>query len=329
LKVLVTGAGGYIGSQLVKILMRRKNIDVKAVVRLGSDQSRLNGFGDIIYHIDLTRKKDIKKMLEGIDIIYHLAAGTTGSHFEMMMNTVVATENLLDALKGHNIKRFVLVSSFSVYQMTALKPGAVLDENCPVESNLKARDPYTITKVRQERLVREKCEKMGIPFIIIRPGKVYGPGDNPIPPQLGLSIPGICFIYIGGSSIIPFTHVSNCTEAIYLAGVVDGIEGEAFNIVDDDLPTQKEYLRSYQKNFGKIPRKVWVPYKLFKFMAIGFEIATKKTKGNIPPVISRYRAENLWKNLHYDNTKAKTRLNWIPRIGIHEGITEMLKGLPH
>jgi nucleoside-diphosphate-sugar epimerase len=320
---MVTGAGGYTGSKLVDIL-QKNNIDVKAIVRSGSDISRLHGFEDNISYADLSYQNLSDEILEDIDCIYHLAAATSGSHFEMIMNTVVATENLLNSLNGHKIQRFVLVSSFSVYQMTSLKPGSILDETCPVELNLKARDPYSITKLRQENLVQNKCEKMGIPLVIIRPGKIYGPGDHPIPPQLGLNIPGICFLYIGGKNLIPLTHVYNCAEAIFLAGVSDRVDNEIINIVDDNLPTQREYLKLYESVVGKLPRKIWVPYWFFKFIAIGFEIATKKTKGNIPPIITRYRGANLWGSFRYDNTKAKTMLNWAPDISVRDGVKEML-----
>jgi len=262
--------------------------------------------------------------VNGTDCIYHLAAGTSGSHFEMMLNTVVATNNLIESLAVYRPKRFVLVSTFSAYKLTTLRPGSVLDETCPLETDLKSRDSYTVTKVRQEILVRKRCNEMGIPLVVVRPGKVYGPGSDPIPPQLGLNIPGICFLFIGGESLIPLTHVTNCAEAIFLAGVVDSAAGKVYNIVDDDLPTQKQYRRLYENNLGKIHMRIPVPYRLFKLLALGLEGAAKLTRGNIPPVISRYRAENLWKELRYDNSKAKRELKWSPRIPIQQGITEML-----
>jgi len=327
LRALVTGAGGFIGSRLVKKIANQKNMEVKAIVRPGSDISRLNGLEDKILYGDLNNKKAVDEMLENVDCIYHLAAGTAGSHFEMMMNTVVATDNILSSMIRHRINRFVLVSSFSVYQMTALKRGAVLDETCPIESNLKDRDPYTITKVRQENLVRKKCKEMNIPLVTIRPGKIYGPGDHPIPPQLGITIPAICFLYIGGNNIIPLTHVQNCADAIYLAGVTDGIAGEVFNIVDNNLPTQKIFMQWYESVLGKLHKKIWLPYTLFELFAIFFEFSSKKTKGNIPPIITRYRGENLWKDLHYDNSKARLKLGWIPKIGVEEGVQEMFKDI--
>lgn len=323
MNVLVTGAGGFIGSTLVKKIVMEKGCNVKALVRPGGDLTRLKGVEEAICYGDLSNEKDIDAFMADYDCIYHLAAGTAGSHFEMMMNTVVATENLLTAMKNYNIKRFVLVSSLSVYQMTALKKNSVLDEKCPIEDQLAKRDPYTITKARQEKLVQEKCRELGVPLIILRPGKIYGVGDHPVPPQLGLAIPGICFLFIGDNHLIPLTHVSNCVDAIAAAGMVDSIAGEVFNIIDNDLPSQKKFLKLYKSIIGKLKRKIWMPYIFFKVFALCFEFASKKTKGNIPSVITRYRGENLWKKLRYDNSKAKTRLNWTPQVSIEKGLRDM------
>jgi nucleoside-diphosphate-sugar epimerase len=324
LKILVTGAGGYIGRQLVRRLAARSDVSVRAAIRPGGNERALESLGATGYTVDFAKRQDLSGLLKDVECVYHLAAGTSGSHYEMMLNTVVATDNLLRECSKQRLKRFVLVSSLSVYKMTALKNGALLDETCPLEDNLNARDSYAIVKIRQERLVRERCREAGLCYVVIRPGKIYGPGDHPVPPQLGLRIPGICFLYIGGRNLLPLTHVSNCAEAILNAGMVAGIESEAFNIFDDNLLTQKEFLEMYESILGRMGRRVWMPYAGFLLLASVLEKASRKTKGNIPPVISRYRAANLWKNFQYSNEKAKKRLGWTPRIDPREGIQEML-----
>ena len=329
MRALVTGAAGFMGSKLVELLTLN-GVDVEILVRPGANLSRLKHFDGRVIYADLNKKRQVAELagsLRGIDCIYHLAAGTSGSHYEMFMNSVVATDNLFDAVQRGDVGRIVLVSSFSVYEMTTLREGQTLDETCPIERNVGLRDSYTICKVRQERLVRERCGELGIPLVVIRPGKVYGPGDNPLVPQLGLRIPGMCFLVIGGNHLLPLTHVDNCADAVRLAGSVPGIDNQAFNIVDDNLPTQREYLRSYEQILPPIPRKVVVPFSLFKLIARFFESASVWTKGNIPPVISRYRAHNLWKSLRYDNSRAKSGLGWDPHVNTSTGVREMFSSL--
>src|SRR5205814_540195 len=156
----------------------------------------------------------------------------------------VTTRNLLDAVLRHQcLKRFVSVSSFSVYTDQKKPRRTVLDESCPIESRSELRhDAYCFAKVKQDELVIDYGKKHRIPYVIVRPGVVYGPGKQRIHGRVGLGTFGI-FLHLGGSNPVPLTHVENCSEAIALAGLKEGVEGEVFNVVDDDLPTSRQFLR--------------------------------------------------------------------------------------
>lgn len=329
MKVLVTGATGYLGRLLIERL-KREDAEIIAVARHGSHIAHLKNGNIKIAICDLSNANSAKSALsfiKDLDAVYHLAAATSGSHYESMMNSVIATENLFNALSDTRVKRFILVSTFCVYKMTAIPKGGALDEDSPLEDRLKLRDSYTITKIRQERLCINICKRLGIPLVIMRPGKIYGPGVQSIPPQLGLRFPGLFFLYMGGGHIIPLTHVENCAEAVYLAGVSSEPSGPAdvYNIVDDDLPTQRRFLKLYRRYGGRVQRLVWVPDFVFSWMVKIMEKASKVSKGNIPRVITRYRADNLWKPLRYGNSRAKTRLGWRPRITVEDGIRATLQ----
>ena len=69
----------------------------------------------------------------------------------------------------------------------------------------------------------------------MRPGAVYGPGKSQLTGRIGIDTFGV-FLHLGGSNQIPFTYVDNCAEAIILAGLVQGVDGEVFNVVDDESP---------------------------------------------------------------------------------------------
>ena len=170
------------------------------------------------------------------------------------MNSVVTTRNLLDAARRHGcLRRFVNVSSFAVYAGTPRRRRRLLDESCPIEPRPELRgDAYSFAKVKQDELVAEYGKRFGIPYVIVRPGYVYGPGNEAITGRVGIGTFGI-FLHLGGPNTLPLTYVENCAEAIALAGVTAGIDGEVFNVVDDDLPSSRQFLRFVQAERQALP----------------------------------------------------------------------------
>ena len=127
------------------------------------------------------------------------------------MNSALATRNLLDAfLDSGRPRRFVNVSSFAVYSNLKLKRGSLLDESCPLEDAPQERhDAYGFGKLKQEELVREYGANRGLPFVILRPGAVFGPGKPDLSGRVGINTFGF-FIHLGGSNLLPLTYVDNC-----------------------------------------------------------------------------------------------------------------------
>src|SRR5205823_10524734 len=94
------------------------------------------------------------------------------------MNSVLTTRNLMDAfLKYGQPRRFVNVSSFSVYSNLTLKRGGLLDETCPLEDEPQQRfDAYGYGKLKQDELVMEYGKQYNLPYVVVRLGSVFGPG---------------------------------------------------------------------------------------------------------------------------------------------------------
>src|SRR5208282_5984679 len=97
------------------------------------------------------------------------------------------TRNLIDACLQHGrLRRFVLVSSFTVYTNCGKPRRRLLDESCPVEEHPELRaDAYCFAKVRQEQLVAEYGKRFGIPYVVVRPGSVYGGSNGQITGRVG------------------------------------------------------------------------------------------------------------------------------------------------
>ena len=115
-----------------------------------------------------------------------------------------------------------------------------------------------LRKWRQEEFVTSYCGGAGIPYAILRPGYVYGPGKHFLSDRVGIDTFGI-FLHLGGSNTVPLTYVDNCAEAIVLAGLTPGVDGEVFNVVDDNLPSSRTFLREYKRNVRRF-RSLYLPH---------------------------------------------------------------------
>jgi nucleoside-diphosphate-sugar epimerase len=272
---------------------------------------------------DLLSRDDCAAAAEDVAIIYHLAAGIEKSFAGAFMNSVVTTRNLLDAFLSYGKpRRFVNVSSFAVYSNWDLKRGALLDESTPLQDNPQKRcDPYGYAKFKQDELVQKYGRRHSLPYVILRPGAVFGPGKPALTGRVGIDTFGF-FIHLGGGNVLPLTYVDNCAEAIMLAGLKPGVEGEVFNVVDDDLPTSRRFLRAYT---GKVRNfSVPLPYPVTYLGCTLWEKYAEWSNYQLPPVFNRRRCVAEWGGNSYSNRKLKERLSWTPRVGMQEAIASFL-----
>jgi nucleoside-diphosphate-sugar epimerase len=326
--VLITGAAGFIGSRVVKNLLDRgfRNLACfgRASGRLGAIEDLANRHQPAQIRLiegNLLSRRDCEAACKDVALIIHLAAGTGEKSFpDAFMNSVVTTRNLLDAsLKCGWLRRFVLVSSFSVYTNCDKPHGRLLEESCPTEEHGELRrEAYCFAKFKQEQILTEYNKNFGIPHVVVRPGSVYGPRKQAIIGRIGIDLPGL-FLHLGGSSTIPFTYVENCADAIVLAGLVKGIDGEIFNIVDDDLPSSREFLRWYKRNVRGF-RSIYVPHVVSYALCYLWEKCSQWSEGQLPPAFNRRRWHAYWKKTAYSNEKLKARLGWAPKVSTREGL---------
>jgi nucleoside-diphosphate-sugar epimerase len=130
------------------------------------------------------------------------------------------------------------------------------------------------------------------------------------------------FIQVNGSNLLPLTYVDNCAEAIALAAITPGIDGEVFNIVDDGLLTGRQFLKALK--VAKSFRSIRVPYWLAYGACFAWERYSKWSEGQLPPAFNRRRCAAEWKDQRYSNDKLKERLGWKPRVPMKQAMEAFL-----
>ncbi len=332
-RILVTGSNGFIGANVVDILLEYGFEHVRCFVRPSSRLDRLNSV--IAKHSaahrteivtgDLTSIDDCRSAADGVHVIYHLAAGFDKSFPAAFMNSAISTRNLLEAfLEVGKPVRFVNVSSFAVYANINIPRGGVLDENSPIETSFQERyDAYGFGKWKQEEIVRDYGDQHDLKYVILRPGTVFGPGKKDLTGRIGIDTFGF-FIHIGGSNLLPLTYVVNCAEAIAMAGIVPDVDGEVFNVVDDDPLTSAQFLRAYKRKVGWF-FSLRLPYWFAYALCVAWENYSRWSKGQLPPAFNRRRCAAEWRGNRFPNDKLRERLAWRPRVTMQDAMSRFLE----
>lgn len=324
--ILITGAKGFIGASVVQAFLNLGFEEVRALVRaapqpsdsratIADDNRRL----PIFVEGNLLSTEDCARVVKGAKVIVHLAAGADKSFSGSYYNSVIVARNLLAAAAAEGgLVRFVNVSSFAVYSNWSIPRGGMLDEQCEIESDPYLRyEPYCYAKTKQDEIVQEMSREHNIPVVTVRPGAVFGPRSRQyLTPRIGIDTFGI-FLHLGGRNRVPLTYVDNCAEAIALAALSKGVDGEVFNIVDDELPLSKDFLRDFKRHARGF-FSISVPYPLFYLFCHFWEWYSVWSKGQFPPVFNRRRCAAYWKGNSYSNEKAKRMLGWSPRVSFAE-----------
>ncbi len=325
--ILITGANGFIGTKVFEILLEYGFTKIRCLVRSDRNLSKLKRVADSskadveFLRGTLFSEDDCFNATKDVSVIYHLAIGSSGKSFpNAFMNAVIPTRNLLDASLQHkSLKRFVNTSSFAVYSNQKKPRRRLLDESCPIEEHPENRgDAYAFAKLKQDQIVINYAKKYEMQYVLLRPGAVYGPGDDSITGRVGIDTFGV-FMHLGGSNQIPLTYVDNCAEAIVLAGVIRGIDGEIFNVIDDNLPTSRRFLRLYKQNVKRF-KSIYLPHAVSYVLFFLWEKYSAFSGGQLPPVFSRSEWHAYYKKTLYSNEKLKRLLGWKMKVSTEEGL---------
>ncbi|EHC18684.1 NAD-dependent epimerase/dehydratase family protein [Fischerella thermalis] len=321
MKLLVTGASGFLGQYTVAEALRR-GFQVRAVVRQTSNENLpwCNHPGLELVRVDLQEQKldNIVAALQGVNVVLHIAGTTKGDFATQYASNVVVTENLLKAMVVSGVLRLVAISSFAVFDYLRIKSGETITEDSPIECEPPVRDVYAQTKLMQEEIVRDFEAKYCGKVTILRLGMIYGRGHlwNAL---VGAKVSDRFWIRIGAKAEMPLVYVENCAEAIVTAAECDAAIGQTLNIVDNDLPTQDVYAQKLAKIIPNSPSTITISWTVMRLMARSICLCNQLLlagKIQLPHILIPARLHARFKPLHYSNTRAQQVLHWKPKYSL-------------
>lgn len=316
-RILVTGAGGFLGSALACRLAEGGET-VRVMLRRPSSAIGRHSNLDPTYG-DLGDAEAVEKAIAGVEIVYHAGAAMKGRSEEFERGTVWGTRNVVEACLKQGVKRLVYVSSLSVLDHAGLPKDAVVTEQSSYEPHPKQRGLYTQAKLDAEQIVLGAVRDRGLNAVVLRPGQIFGPGTENVPPSGALNLAGGWNIIGNGKRPVPLVHVEDVVDALLSAAQRDEALGKIFTIVDPEKITQKEYADKARRAMGVKVRVI--PKWLFRLLAFGVEMMGKALKREMP--LTRYRVDSLRPLAYFDLTAAREMLGWTPRIGARQGLDRL------
>ena len=302
-RVLVTGAGGFIGSHLVERLAR-DGAQVKAFVRYTSS-GRAGFLDDLEPGVrselnvvlgDLRDEDAVRQAVQAVDTVFHLGAliGIPYSYVhprETADTNIGGTLNVLLAARDFHVGRVILTSSSEVYGTAQHVP---IDEGHP----LQAQSPYAASKIAADKLGESFALSYGTPVVVLRPFNTYGPRQS-----ARAVIPTIVTQALAGDDVVlgnlrptrDFTYVADTIDGFLAAGTSDAAIGRVVN-----LGTGREI------SIGDLAVLIGE--------ALGRELSIRQVGARIRPDTSEVE------RLRADNGLAHELFGWEPRTPLREGI---------
>jgi len=308
MKILITGATGFIGRHLANALSKSEH-SVRCLARKTSNLDFLRNINVEIYDGDLLDRDSIGQALRKVDVIYHLAGQVHSWHKnDYYEGNISTTRNLLDCCREQGLKKIIFLSSVGVYRPVATKVLLTEDSDC---------EPITFygrTKLDAEELIK----KYNIPWVIVRAPVVYGPYQPPVLNRFFLDVFNRRKIYIVGSgdNLRSLCFIDNLIEGLILLSSKQ-VGGRTYILSDGKPYTLNEIIEVGSKVIHQRVEVVHLPiflgniaWKVYRLMDTIFGLCPEEL----------YAIKKMQLNEGCDITKAKKEVEYNPMITLEMGI---------
>jgi nucleoside-diphosphate-sugar epimerase len=324
-KIVITGTSGFLGGRLAKFLPTAyPEARVMCTSRKDSRQRELEQAGCTFVAGDLTDAAFCQQLLTQADAVVHCAALSSpwGKVADFEKANVVATHNLLQAAISNGLRRFVFISTPSVYFDYADR--LHISEKDPLPSRMV--NAYAATKLKAEQEVLAANGK-GMETIALRPRAIIGAEDTVIFPRVLKAYQEKKLSIVGsGNNIVDLTCVRNVIEAVVCAlEAGKDAMGLAYNITNDESVKLWEQVNYILTQLGLQPVTRRLPYALVKAFAWLTEQRYRYFHPQQEPPITKYGIGILAVSMTLDNSLAKEKLGYRPVQTTREGINEFIE----
>jgi len=323
-KVLVTGATGFLGEHLCSELIAGGH-QVRTLARTRSDL--LDELGCEVVRGDVTSAADLDRAVPGCQVVFHLAGMVSRDPDDtrrMMRLHVDGTRAVLEAMGRHGVTRMVMASTSGTVAVS--KDEAILDETAGSSEELVAGWPYYASKIYQERLAFELGPRLGVGVVAINPSLLLGPGDRRLSSTgdvlrfLRGQIPAVP---AGGINFVDVRDVARATAA----AVDRGQPGQRYLMGGPNWTVAEFFGRLARASKVRAPR-LRLPARVERWGASALE-HVYRWRGKEPPVdrISVEMSQHYW---WFDSSKAERELGFEardPGLTLHETVKYLRQGI--
>jgi nucleoside-diphosphate-sugar epimerase len=313
-RVLVTGATGFTGAALARRLCAQ-GVHVRALARASSDIGALRDLPIEWVRGEVFDARTAETAVRGRNYIFHLAAAyrTAGLPDEAYRRVHVdGTRALAEAAVAQaDIQRFIHVSTVGVHGHIERPPA---DEHHPFQPG----DIYQRTKAEAELWLRDFAARRGLPFAVIRPAAIYGPGDRRLLKVFKWAARPLFPILGSGKCLYHLIHVDDLVEGLLLAAVHPAARDEIFICGNPEAVTLEQMGRWIAGALGRTLHPVRLPVWPFYAAAAVCEALCRPLR--LEPLIYRRRVAFFTKDRAFDTRKIRDRLGFRTRYTNEEGV---------
>jgi nucleoside-diphosphate-sugar epimerase len=318
MKVLVTGATGFVGPVLIDQLVSQGH-ETTALVRKTSNTGLLPRSVKLVEG-DMLDVSSLENAVKGKDAVVHLAANFDfyPKDVELLYRiNVGGTRSLLNSCVGAGVKRFVYCSTAEVF-------GSIKNPPADEETELRPQYHYTRSKVMAEAIVRQATERTGMEHVILRPTGIVGPGDTYIGFLCMKAISNGTIPVIPGSGMkhITFIHVDDVAKGLSLALTTKTAVNNTFILCPDEPLTFFETFWVIADQLGVKAPKLRIPGIAAKMM-MGL-LGLVKGRGKSGFFYHSKSVQVMLDERWYTNEKAKKLLGWVPSMSMEEAVRKSI-----